>query len=340
MKKIAVGILGATGLLGQYLLARLHNHPWFEPIFLAGSERSRAMSYKKATSWQIAEPMPECDLTISSSEDIEEAEKRGCRLIFSALPSSEAERLERLYSKNFAVISNAGYARKLPDVPLIVPEVNREQLELIEVQRRRAGQRGFLIAKPNCTVQALILPLAPLDRRFGLKALHVTTLQAISGAGLSGLASIEIHDNVIPYIEGEEEKLVEEPQKILGRAIAISAQCNRVPVLHGHLISIACSFETKPSLSEVAEAWQGFEAPDLLPSTPNPLIYVSDEKRRPQHRLDLERGSGMSVSVGRLQSCPHFDLRFVSLGHNAVRGGSGGSILTAELLYKRGLLSW
>lgn len=334
--KIKVGILGATGTIGQNLVHLLHNHPYFEVAFLGASSEKR---YDEAVSksWPFHESPPK--LLTHDVHDIVSA-KNKCSLVFSALPASLAKTLEEEYANaGFAVVSSAGAHRMSPDVPLLIPEINPEHLCLIDAQRKRRNGQGFIITKPNCAIQSFILPLTPLHKTFGIDNLHITTLQAISGAGNSSLASSEIHDNVIPYIDGEEEKVEAEPKKIWDApTLNIAAHCNRVPVLHGHHACVTVSFKKRPSKEEIFSLWEGFKG-EILPSSPSKLITYLDDERRPQNRLDVMREKGMGVTVGRLRESSLFDYRFVALSHNALRGGAGGAILSAELLYKKGYLS-
>lgn len=316
MKKIPVGLLGSTGQVGQQYQKLLANHPWFELQILA----------------QI--------------DDLENAKK--CALVFSALGNDAAKIYEERYAENgIPVISNASHHRLAPDVPLLIPEVNGEHAKIIPVQKKNRGYGGFIVTKPNCTLQGIVMPLAPLHRRFGVRRLFVTTMQAISGAGYPGVASLDIVDNVIPFIAKEEEKTEIESLKVLGqiengviapaRGIAISAHCNRVPVIDGHLACVSVEFEAKPTMEEILKLWS---APQelKLPSAPAfPLLYRAEENR-PQPRRDREAGSGMSVSVGRLRECPLLSYRFVALSHNTIRGAAGGAILSAELLVQEGYI--
>lgn len=325
MKKVAIGILGATGVIGEEYLRLLKNHPWFEIAFLAASEK------------RVATLSP-LGLPYSSIEDINTAKKR-CSLVFSALPSSLSQ-IEERYAEVLPLLSHNATHRMKKGVPLVIPEINPDHLELLK------GKKGYLLAKPNCALFSFLLPLAPLFKLFPVDKIHVTTLQAISGAGLNALAAMEIHNNVIPYIGSEEEKLESEPLKILGTlqgdeilpaAIAISAHCNRVPVLHGHFACVSLAFKKKPTSEEILEMWRHFNplASLELPSAPKQPIHYLEEPNRPQTRLDL---NAMGVTVGRLRPCPLLDFRFVGLSHNAIRGGAGGGLLLAELLHNKGLV--
>lgn len=345
--KIPVGILGATGLIGQHYVQLLQNHPWFELAFLGASQEG---SYEECVKgkWHLPSPIPK-EYRVFKVEDIEKA-KKNCSFVFSALPNELAKEIEIAYaSEGLPVVSNASAHRFTPDVPILIPEVNPEHLGLIRCQQKQRGwKRGFIVAKPNCSVQSFIIPLTPLHRKFEIKSLFVTTLQAMSGAGQSGLPSHVIHDNVIPFIQGEEEKAEKEPLKIWGKlqegsitlatSLSITAHCNRVPVLDGHLACISVSFVKKPSLEDILGIWNHFSPPLALPSSPKAPIVYKNEPDRPQVRLDRNAGERMSVTVGRLRPCSLLDYRFVGLSHNMVRGGAGGALLIAELLKSEGYL--
>lgn len=344
--KVQVGILGATGLLGQHYMSLLRNHPWFEVTFIGGS---RSCLYEEAVEgrWHLQEPMPE-GYVVSHIDDIKAAREK-CAFVFSALPTDLAGIYDEKYAAaGIPVLSNASLHRPIEDIPVLIAEVNAHHLEVIKQQQKNRGwDRGFIVTKPNCAIQAFTLPLAPLEKHFGLAKLHITTLQAISGAGLSGLSSLSIHDNVIPFIAGEEEKIETEPLKIFGsldfgkikphESMIIASHVNRVPVLNGHLACISVSFLSKPSREEILEAWSSFK-PLNLPSAPQQPIVYRDEPARPQTRLDRDVNFGMSVVVGRLRPCPLLDFRFVGLSNNAVRGGAGGGVLNAELMLEKGIL--
>lgn len=356
MKKIPVGILGATGMVGQHYLQLLAEHPWFEVAFLASSEHSAGKTYAQAIAGRCH--MPEAiferysQMPVHSIDQIASA-KTSCSFVFSAVSSEAAKLYEEQYAKNgIPVISNVSYHRSTPDVPVLIPEVNPEHAEMIRIQQsNRQWDKGFIVAKPNCSLQSYMIPLAPLHRKFKVARLSVTTLQAISGAGYPGVSSLDILGNVVPYIGGEEEKSEQEPLKIWGSlgdraicpadTIAIAAQCNRVPVIDGHLACVSVAFEQKPSEPEILEIWNAFQGlPQQLqlPSAPvRPIIY-NREKDRPQPRLDKEAGNGMSVTVGRLRECPLLDYRFVALSHNVIRGAAGGGILNAEFLLRQGYM--
>lgn len=356
MKKIPVGILGATGMVGQQYLQLLANHPWFDVCFLASSELSAGKTYAEAVSgrWHMNMPIPErfLNFPVHRLDEIEPA-KRSCGFVFSAISNEAAKIYEERYAENgIPVISNAAYHRQSADVPVLIPEVNPEHAQIIPIQKRnRNWEIGFIVAKPNCSLQSYMIPLFPLHQQFKVTRLIVTTLQAVSGAGYPGVSSLDITDNVIPYIANEEEKSEQEPLKMWGHIrgncissnnnIVISAHCNRVPVLDGHLACVSVQFEQKPNKEEILNIWKTFNGlPQQLqlPSAPDHSIIYLDESDRPQPRQDRNAGNGMSVTVGRLRDCPLFDYRFVALSHNTIRGAAGGGILNAEFLMQQGYL--
>jgi len=347
-RKIAVGVLGATGMVGQNFVKFLDKHPWFDLTWVGASDRSAGKKYSEATSWRLDGAMPPhvAGLTVSDCVPCDGAP----RLMFSATDASVATEIEQAFAKaGHVVVSNSRNHRMEPDVPLLVPEVNPDHLKVIPQQQRRRGWTGQIATNPNCSTVVLAMALAPL-RPFGIQRVVVTTMQAISGAGYPGVASMDINANVIPFIGGEEEKMQQETQKILGDVTAdgfrplaakVSAHCNRVPVVNGHTITVSVEFERKPSEAEIIEAFSNFRSVPQerkLPSAPpNPVIYMQD-KDRPQPRRDTERENGMAVFVGRLRPCPVFDYKFIALGHNTVRGAAGAAVLNAELMYSEGLL--
>ena len=348
MDKIKVGVLGATGMVGQRFVQLLADHPWFEIAALTGSGRSAGMAYGEACHWVVSGDMP-----ASVEEVIVRASKPdlACRLVFSALPAKVAGPIEEEFAAaGYAVSSNARNHRMGPDVPLLVPEVNPDHLALIETQRRKRGWKGFIVTNPNCCTAPLVLALKPLWDRFGITTLNVVTMQALSGAGYPGVPSLDILDNVIPYIAGEEGKVETEPLKILGRLegeavkeaeMIISAQCHRVAPREGHQEALSLKLNQEASREDVVEALRGFRGPlqDLgLPSAPERPILVREENDRPQPRLDRDEGQGMSVVVGRVRECPVLDYKFIVLGHNTIRGAAGAAILNAELLKAKGYL--
>jgi aspartate-semialdehyde dehydrogenase len=343
-----VGIAGATGLVGQRLVARLAGHPWFHLQAVGASGRSAGRRYREAATWLLPEPMPADagDLLVGPCTPEGFA---GCDVVLSALDSATGREVEpALEAAGIAVVSNSSAMRMQPGVPLLVPEINASH---VEVLNRRAGpRRGFVVTNPNCSVTGLAMALAPLHRAFGVRRVIVATMQAVSGAGLTGPRSIELLDNVIPYIEGEEEKIEVELAKILGGAdergfvpaeIGVAAHCHRVNTLDGHLEAVSVELRDRPTVEEAIAALETFEgdvASSGLPSAPKAPIVVRREPDRPQTRLDRDTGNGMSVVVGRVRPCPVLTLRLVVLSHNTVRGAAGGAILNAELLAARGLL--
>ncbi len=352
--RLPVAVLGATGQVGQRFLALLAGHPWFEVQAVTASERSAGRRYADAVRWTLPAPIPEAvrDLVLSATEP---AAAEGCPLAFSALDAAAAGAAEaRFAAAGVAVVSNARSHRMDPDVPLVVPEVNPDHLALARTQRYGRGRggpgRGMILTNPNCATIGLVLALAPLERAFGLERVHAVTLQALSGAGFPGVPSLLAVDNVVPWIAGEEEKLETEPRKILGRLtggaivphpVAISAACNRVPVVDGHLVCASVKLARPADLDDVRAAWAGFRGRPQqlgLPSAPEPPLVVLDGDDVPQPRLHRDLGGGMAVAIGRLRPCPLLDLRFVALSHNTVRGAAGGAILLGELAVAEGLI--
>jgi aspartate-semialdehyde dehydrogenase len=352
--KINVGVIGATGMVGQNYLRLLSRHPWFEVVYLAASPQSAGKKYADAVAgrWHMNEPIPEGykDMVVEDAGDISKAVGK-CRLVFSAVEMEKKAilALEEAYAgRGLAVVSNNSAHRATTDVPVMVPEINYGHLDIIPRQRRQRGWKdGLLVVKPNCSIQSYMLPLyALLKAGHPIDSMIVTTLQAVSGAGYPGPASIDLIDNVVPYISGEEEKSEVEPAKILGRieggrivpdaGLKISAHCNRVAVSDGHIACCSVKFAgAKPSVEEIISIWRNFTSlpQELkLPSAPIPPIIYRDEPDRPQPLKDRAIGNGMAVTVGRLRPCNVFDYRFVGLHHNTVRGAAGGAILTAELL--------
>lgn len=347
--RIPVAVLGATGSVGQRFVQLLAGHPWFRLAEVVASERSAGKTYGEAADWRLETLLPAeaAALTVRSLGDELDA-----RLLFSGLDSSVAGEAEDLYAdRGCVVVSNAKNHRMDADVPLLIPEINADHIGAVERQQKRRGGKGYIVTNPNCSTIGLAMAIAPIERRWGIDAMHVTTMQAISGAGYAGVASYAILDNVIPYIGGkEEEKIESEPQKILGRwtgqefvpaPFRTSAQVNRVPTIDGHLMTISLSLRQKADLAQVRAAIESFEGePQLLrlPTAPvRPLHYI-DAIDRPQPRLDRDRERGMAVSVGRLRPCHLLDLRMVALVHNTIRGAAGAAILNAELLEAKGLL--
>jgi len=347
MQKIEVGILGATGMVGQHFVKFLQNHPWFELGWLGASDRSAGKKYREATSWRLDGVMPETvrDLTVEECRP-----GNAPRLVFSAMDASVATEIERSFAAaGHVIVSNSRNHRMEPDVPLLVPEVNPDHLKLVPLQQRQRGWQGQIVTNPNCSTAVLTMALGPL-KPFGITRVIVTTLQAISGAGYPGVAGMDINANVIPFIGGEEEKIEQETQKILGDlkgdrveplAARVSAHCNRVPVTDGHTETISVELAGKPGEQDMIAAFRSFTgAPQQrrLPSAPaRPVIYLED-RDRPQPRRDVERERGMAAFIGRLRPCPALDWKFVALGHNTVRGAAGAAVLNAELMYAEGFL--
>ncbi|MBN1983761.1 MAG: aspartate-semialdehyde dehydrogenase [Chitinivibrionales bacterium] len=359
-QKIAVGVLGATGMVGQNYIQLLAHHPWFEVTYVAASPKSAGMRYSDAIQGRShCGDIPKAvgGLAVQDANDVEKARGR-CSVVFSALDLDKrtVAALEEAYAAaGFAVVSNNSAHRQTADVPMIIPEVNPHHLELIQCQRRRRNwSSGLIVVKSNCSIQSYMTPLyALLKGGFTPTRMIVTTLQALSGAGYPGPSGLDILDNIVPYIPGEEEKSETEPLKILGTLgqdriqpasfLTIAAHCNRVAVLHGHTACVSIGFEAgkKPCLEEIQAIWNGFssEVQQLeLPSAPRQPIIFRQEQDRPQPHKDRDADKAMAVTVGRLRPCPVLDYRFVGLHHNAIRGAAGGAILTAELLKVRGYI--
>ncbi len=346
MNPIPVGVLGATGVVGQRYVQLLCEHPWFEVRALAASDRSAGARYGEVCDWLLPTPIPEriAGLAVDPVEP-----NLDCRLVFSALPSDVAGASEEQFAESgYIVCSNAASHRMDEDVPLLIPEVNPDHTGLISLQRTRRRWKGMIVTNPNCSTTQLMLALKPLHEAFGLRAVSVVTMQAVSGAGYPGVPSMDIVGNVIPWIGGEEDKVEEEPGKLLGSfdgrlvnsaPFAVSAQCNRVPVRDGHTECVSVRFERRPDIDAILSVLEDFRGtPEVagLPSSPAQPVRVRRDNDRPQPILDRDRGEGMTVTVGRVRPCPVFDAKFVVLGHNTVRGAAGGSIHTAELLVAQG----
>jgi aspartate-semialdehyde dehydrogenase len=356
MNKLKVGVLAGTGMVGQKYVSLLENHPWFEVSYFTASERSAGKKYAEAVEgrWHMQTELPRAvkDIEVRSMDKISEA-KDSCDFVFSALGSGPAKEWEEKYAEaGIPVVSNASAHRHTPDVPMLIPEINPEHTDMIPIQKKNRGwENGFIAVKPNCSLQSYMTPLFTLDKEFGLKRAIISTLQAVSGAGYPGVSSWDAIDNVIPYIGGEEEKSEIEPLKILGKiegdhiepraGLRISAHCNRVPVLDGHLACVSVEFEKKPTREQILDAWENFTAEPQklnLPMAPKQPIIYREELNRPQPRLDRDVDKGMAVTVGRLRDCNVFDYRFAGLSHNTIRGAAGGGILNAELLRAKGYL--
>ena len=346
--RIPVAVLGATGSVGQRFVQLLEHHPWFRLHEVVASERSAGKSYADAADWRLDTQLPTETAALTVKSLGSELESR---LLFSGLDSSVAGEAEEHYAnRNCAVVSNSKNHRMGADVPLLLPEINADHLAAVETQRARRGG-GYIVTNSNCSTMGLALAIAPIEQTWGIEQMHVTTMQAVSGAGWNGVTSLAILDNVIPYIGGEEEKIEIEPRKILGRwdgerfvyaPMRISAQTNRVPTIDGHLMTISLAVRSDvPTIGEVKEALRNFSGVPQelkLPSAPKQPIHVLDEPDRPQPRLDRDRERGMAVSVGRIRPCNLLHIRMVALVHNTIRGAAGAALLNAELLEAKGLL--
>lgn len=343
-----VGILGATGMVGQQFIRLLDGHPWFRASWLAASERSEGRLYSEAATWRLGGPVP----APAGNQRVEACTPgRGPRLVFSALDAAAAADIEPAFAAaGHVVVSNARSFRMMADVPLLIPEVNHDHLGLLKAQRQARGWRGGIVTNPNCSTVVLAMALAPL-RQFGLRSALVTTMQAVSGAGYPGVPSFDVLGNVIPEIGGgEEDKIETEANKILGdlaehsvsnHDVVVSAHTNRVPVVDGHTMTVSVRLENAPSPAAIADAmrtWRGRPQELGLPSAPALPIEVLDGPYRPQPRLDADRGRGMTISVGRIRPCPILGTKFVALGHNTIRGAAGAAILNAELMLADGWL--
>ncbi|HVO97991.1 MAG TPA: aspartate-semialdehyde dehydrogenase [Bryobacteraceae bacterium] len=345
-KKIPVGVLGATGMVGQEFVSFLQDHPWFDLTWLGASDRSSGKKYHEATVWRLGGETPAFvrDIVVSDS-----VPKGAPKLVFSAMDASVATEIEQAFAAvGHIIVSNSRNHRMEADVPLLVPEANADHLDLLPAQAKR-GWSGRIVTNPNCSTVVLVMALAPL-KQFGIRKVIVTTMQAISGAGYPGVTSLDILGNVIPFIGGEEPKMESETQKILGAFAGsiiepldakVSASCNRVPVVDGHTLCVSVEFEKKPSEHQIIAAlntFRGVPQQKNLPSAPvQPVVYMEQENR-PQPRRDVERDHAMAVFVGRLRKCPVLDYKFVAMGHNTVRGAAGAAVLNAELMKAQGLL--
>ena len=355
MEKCKVGVIGATGMVGQRFLTLLENHPYFEVTALVASPRNAGKTYEQALDgrWKMTTPLPEKykNMTVISSEDIA-AVKELVSFVFCAvnMKKDEIKALEEAYAKaEIPVVSNNSAHRWTPDVPMVIPEVNADHYEVIEAQKKRLGtKRGFIAVKPNCSIQGYV-PALTAVKDFGIKEMVVTTYQAISGAGKTFNEWPEMIDNIIPFIGGEEEKSEQEPLRIWGKVVdgqivkadgpAITSQCIRVPVTDGHMAAVFVKFENKPTKEQILERWKNFcgKPQELgLPSAPEQFITYMEEDNRPQTKLDRDIYGGMGVTVGRLREDTIYDYKFVALAHNTLRGAAGGALLCAELLYKLG----
>jgi aspartate-semialdehyde dehydrogenase len=347
--KIPIGILGATGVVGQRFIQMLEHHPWFEVAWLAASDRSEGKTYSEAARWRLKTPIP---ANVASMKVSPATPDGAPKVIFAALDAAIAAEMEpRFAEAGCAVVSNSSALRMQADVPLVIPEVNAGHIKLIDTQAWRKKSGGYVVTNPNCSAIGLVLALAPLQRRFGLEAVMAVTMQAVSGAGYPGVASLDILGNVIPYIRNEEEKMEEETHKLLGQVngtriipavFAMSAQCNRVAVEDGHTESISVRLKTKAKREEIIAAWNDYRAEPQelkLPSAPErPVIYL-EATDRPQPRFDVDLGAGMTTAVGRLRPCGVLEWKFTVLSHNTIRGAAGAAVLNAELLKAKGYLT-
>lgn len=349
MSKIPVGILGATGAVGQKFVSLLSSHPWFEIRELAASEQSSGKPYREVVSWKQTQPIPEVigDLVIKECRP-----GLDCKIVFSGLDSSVAGEVEKNFaSAGYWVFSNAKNHRMGSDIPLVIAELNSDHLDIIPQQQKNRGWEGAIVTNANCSAIVLALSIGPLHQSFGLEAVDVVTLQAISGAGYPGVPSWDILGNVVPFISGEEEKIESETQKILGQLegkqfcpadFVVSAQANRVAVEEGHVECVSVRFSDKPSLEEVVKCWEEFRGPAQelnLPTAPEQPVVICSELDHPQPRPDVNKYGGMSVLIGRVRPSPLFDIKYVVLGHNTIRGAAGASILNAEMVVEKGMIS-
>lgn len=351
MERRKVGILGATGMVGQRFIQLLNNHPWFEIAWLAASDRSAGKTYAEACRWKLDTPLPVRIAAMTLQPNVPEgAAGELPKIIFAALDADIARELEpKFAAAGCAVISNSSAFRMVADVPLVVPEVNADHLSLIETQSWRRESGGYIVTNPNCSAIGLVLALKPLEERFGIESLFVSTMQAISGAGYPGVASLDILGNVVPFIKNEEEKLQEEVGKLLGHLntgtvelldAKVSAHCNRVAVEDGHTECVSIKFRKKATREQILAAWSEFLPLQAqhLPTAPDQPVEYDAGIDRPQPRLDRMRGRGMAATVGRLRECTLLDWKFVVLSHNTIRGAAGAALLNAEVLARTGKL--
>ena len=348
--KRKVAILGATGAVGQRYIQLLQGHPWFNIEVLAASERSAGKRYKDACNWLMESDLPKeiAEMPVVNADVISVEKAGNVDLVFSSMPGDLAGPVEAEFAALYPVFSKASAHRMEKDVPLIIPEINPDHAELVKVQQRLRGWKGFISTDPNCSTIQMAITLKPL-MQFGLRQVVVTTMQALSGAGYPGVSSLDIIDNVVPFISGEEDKMETESLKILGilnkdsiqnADFKLSASCNRVNVKDGHLEAIFVKVDKDPSIEQIEAAFEDFKgAPQLLklPSAPTNPIIVRNEKNRPQPRYDRDTGRGMSIVVGRIRKDPIMTFKYMCLGHNTIRGAAGGGILSAELYVANGL---
>ncbi|MDE3178314.1 MAG: aspartate-semialdehyde dehydrogenase [Acidobacteriota bacterium] len=348
MKKIEVGILGATGMVGQRFVSLLQDHPWFELAWLGASDKSAGKTYAEACKWRLRTPMPEAARAMEVNEC---RPGRAPRLVFASLDSKVAGEMEKEFAEaGHVVVSNSSHYRMETDVPLLIPEVNPDHLALTRAQQRRRHWKGMIVTNPNCTTVGLVMSLAPLAAAFGIDRVMMTSMQAVSGAGYPGVPTLDIIGNVIPYIPGEEEKVECETQKLLGKlvdgrvepaAFPVSAHCNRVPVEDGHTEAVSISLRAKATLEDLIATWRNYRSipqEKHLPSAPAHPVVVRDERDRPQARLDVDTGGGMSAVIGRVRNCPVLQFKYTVLSHNTIRGAAGAALMNAELMKTEGYL--
>ncbi len=348
MKKLEVGILGATGMVGQRFISLLEHHPWFEVKWLAASERSAGKTYGEACNWRVRDAMPKA----AASLPVHECKPgKAPQLVFSSLDSKVAGEVEKEFAQaGHVVVSNSSNHRMDADVPLLIPEVNPDHLSLVRGQRHERKWKGMIVTNPNCTTIGLVMSLAPLERKFGLEKVLMTSMQAVSGAGYPGLPVLDIIGNVIPYIGGEEEKVERETRKLLGRFVdgriemgdfIVSAHCNRVLVEDGHTESISVALRSPAKVEDLIEVWRKFRSRPQeldLPSAPKHPIVVREERDRPQVKFDVTTENGMAAIVGRVRTCPVLHFKYTALSHNTIRGAAGAALLNAELMKAEGYL--
>ncbi len=353
MKKLEVGILGATGMVGQRFVSLLEDHPWFELSWLAASGRSAGKTYAEACSWRLRDSMPAGarKLMVHECKPDGRPKHQIPLLLFSSLDSRIAGEVEQAFARaGHVVVSNSSNHRMDADVPLLIPEVNPDHLALVRAQRHERGWKGMIVTNPNCTTVGLVMSLAPLEKAFGVAKVLMTSMQAVSGAGYPGVPTLDILGNVIPYIGGEEEKVEQETKKLLGKLsdghvhpadFAVSAHCNRVLVEDGHTESISVALKSQASVEDLLEAWRSFRAlpqERKLPSAPAHPIVVCQGKDRPQPKFDVNAGGGMATVVGRVRPCPVLQFKYTALSHNTIRGAAGAALLNAELMKSEGYL--
>ena len=346
--KIPVGILAATGSVGQRFIMHLVDHPWFEITALTGSERTAGKPYGEGVNWLLDgdPPVEVANMIVQPTEPNLEP-----KVLFSALPTGDAREVEAKFAEaGYAVLTNASPYRMDPYVPLLIPEVNFEHTAMIPHQQKAYGWKGYIVANANCSTTSIVLPMKILHEKYGLDSAVVTTMQAISGAGYPGVPSLDIMDNIIPYIGGEDGKLETEPRKLCGKYVdgqfeladfKVSAQANRVPVIDGHLASVSVKLKQSASAEEVIDLFQNWQLPEILqnlPTMPEQVLIYRTEPDRPQPRKDRDSGNGLAWTVGKVRECPVNDVRFMSIAHNTLRGAASGSVLNAELLKVQGLL--